>query len=153
MMGSGHVHHWVPRKQSQVPFCRGLKRLKLQFTYFNIRFNQEQAYVLTDVFLAYMYPTHMRSKTSSADGSNKHKASRNLWVTVLTANRTHNQQGIFFLIELPLTCKMFCSCSRFGLTLASVLWTHLHSCFPSSLTPLALLLFLSPMGLWLFFDN
>lgn len=47
---------------------------------------------------------------------NLHRTDRSLFLTVLTANRTLNLQGLFLLFwSPPLTCKVYCS--DFGLTL------------------------------------
>lgn len=70
--------------------------------------------------------THMWSSTSSSDGSNKHRTNENLFLIVLTANRTLKMQGKYFsCFSLPLTCKVHCSCSCSDFTESSLSqWVH-----------------------------
>lgn len=78
-------------------FCKGLKRAKPQGHVFPIRSNQ--ANICPNVFSACVSLTYCQSRTGIhpgiADRSNKHRTNKNLF---LTANRTLNLQGLFFLI-------------------------------------------------------
>lgn len=98
-MESGQVHFWVPRKWH---FLQQLKKAKPQGYHIS---HQVQSGASILVFPDYILTTYMCSSTSGTDRSIKHRTNRNVFETVLTAHRTFNLQGIFFLFWVPITLQ------------------------------------------------
>ena len=93
---------------------QGLKKVKPTIHLISYQVHSG-ASIHPDILAACKPLTHVWSSTSAADGSNRHRINRNLFLTVLTEQWTLNLQGTVFLLWAPINLQsitflfLFCS--------------------------------------------